>query len=163
MKAAALGYSLTEPQERALQVALGGFLKLSGAESALVADYGGNLITACSPEGSSDASPHTMGALAAGAFSATRELAALIHEPGFQAMVHQGERHSLFLQGVGREFIVLVVFNPKTTVGLVKLFSGKLVTEIEPLLTEAARQPMSGGESFAICDGAVFRGEPAKD
>lgn len=162
MKAASLGYSLTEPQERALQVALGAFLKLSGAESALVADYGGNLITSCNPENATDVSPHTMGALAAGAFSATRELAALIREPGFQAMVHQGERHSLYLQGVGREFIVLVVFNPKTTVGLVKLFASKLVVEIEPLLQEAAQQPMSGGESFAICDGAVFHGEALK-
>jgi predicted regulator of Ras-like GTPase activity (Roadblock/LC7/MglB family) len=142
---------------------LQGFLKLSGAESALVADYGGNLIVACGPAGG-DSSLHTMGALAAGAFSATRELAALVHEPGFHTMIHQGERHSMFLQGIGREFIILVVFDPKTTVGLVKLYTGKLVQEMEPFLRQAALQPISsGGPSFEVSVGGVFDHRLAKE
>jgi predicted regulator of Ras-like GTPase activity (Roadblock/LC7/MglB family) len=123
-----------------------------------LSDYGGNLL-ACDGRDGDDPVAHTISALAAGSFSATRELAGLLKETKFHSIVHQGEKTSLLLCGVGNDFVVLVVFGLQTTAGLVKLYVEKMVREIEPVLLEVVRQSvhetggrqvleMNGGDAF---------------
>lgn len=151
-------YAVDETQSKVLTQALAGLRTLAEADAVFLSDYGGNLL-ACNGRDSDDPVVHTMSALAAGSFSATRELAALIKESAFHSIVHQGEKTSILLCGVGNDFVVLVVFSRKTTAGLVKLYVEKMVREIEPVLQAVARQSVQktgAGHVFELGGGDVF-------
>jgi predicted regulator of Ras-like GTPase activity (Roadblock/LC7/MglB family) len=153
-------YAVDEEQSRLLHQALAGLRSLAEADAAFLSDYGGNLL-ASDGRNPDDPVVHTMSALAAGSYSATRELAGLVHETSFHSIVHQGEKTSLLLCGVGDDFVVLVVFGRQTTAGLVKLYVEKMVREIEPLLQSIARQSLEkmGGarNTFELAGGDVFK------
>jgi hypothetical protein len=72
-------------------------------------------------------------ALGAGIVASTTEVARLLGEPGFGALVHQGDDHGLFISAFdtprGR-WIALVVFGDETTVGLVQLFFTRLCADL---------------------------------
>ena len=72
-------------------------------------------------------------ALGAGIVASTSELARMLDEPAFQALNHQGRRHGIWLAGCdsprGR-LLVLVVYGPDSSVGLVQLFFEELVADL---------------------------------
>ncbi len=151
------GYAITEKQSRALDTALADLLALSEAESVFMSDHGGNLIASCSAEQENDALIQTVAALAAGAFNATRELAALVKEPEFHAIYHQGTNRNIFIQSLPSDFIILIVFGEATPVGLVKLYVERTGREIEALIRDIGRNSSSsaGGPrvTFELRDG----------
>ncbi|HET8634104.1 MAG TPA: roadblock/LC7 domain-containing protein, partial [Gemmatimonadales bacterium] len=72
-------------------------------------------------------------ALGAGIVASTAEVARLMGEPEFGALVHQSAEHGLFISSFdtprGR-WIALVVFGQDTTVGLVQLFFSRLCADL---------------------------------
>jgi predicted regulator of Ras-like GTPase activity (Roadblock/LC7/MglB family) len=76
--------------------------------------------------------------LAAGNVAATTSMAKLIGEDVFPAVVHEGERESIFISVIGRSLLV-VVFDERSTLGLVKLRSKKASHEIAAILDEISR------------------------
>jgi len=127
--------SVSEAQNQTLTTALSDLLVLSEAEAVFLSDSGGNLIAHATAE-TVDDTIYTIAALAAGSFSATRELASLVKEPAFHSIFHQGEQTSIFMQGLGRDYLVLVVFGKGTPVGMIKLYTDRTRKEIEPILKE---------------------------
>lgn len=151
-------YAVDAAQSRLLHEALAGLRTLAEADAVFLSDYGGNLL-ACNGRDADDPVVHTMSALAAGSYSATRELAALVKESAFHSIVHQGETTSLLLCGVGSDFVILAVFGRRTTAGLVKLYVEKMVREIEPILRTVARQSVrktGAGHVFETIGGDAF-------
>ena len=73
--------------------------------------------------------------LAAGNVAATSSMAKLIGEDTFPAVVHEGERESIFISVIGRSLLV-VVFDERSTLGLVKLRTKKASREVAILLDE---------------------------
>ena len=73
--------------------------------------------------------------LAAGNVAATTSMAQLIGEEVFPAVVHEGERESIYISVIGRSLLV-VVFDEKSTVGLVKIRSKRASHEIAAILDE---------------------------
>jgi predicted regulator of Ras-like GTPase activity (Roadblock/LC7/MglB family) len=71
--------------------------------------------------------------LAAGNVAATTSMAKLIGEDVFPAVVHEGERESIFISVIGRSLLV-VVFDERSTLGLVKLRTKKASHEIASIL-----------------------------
>jgi predicted regulator of Ras-like GTPase activity (Roadblock/LC7/MglB family) len=65
-------------------------------------------------------SPH-FASLTAADFSANDQLARLIGERDFSTLFHQGEKESMFLADVARRLILVVLFDNRTTLGLVRL------------------------------------------
>src|SRR3989454_12297922 len=59
--------------------------------------------------------------LTAADFSANDQLAKMIGEHEFASLVHQGEKESMFLADVAKRVILVVLFDQRTTLGLVKL------------------------------------------
>ena len=57
--------------------------------------------------------------LAAGNVAATTSMAKLIGEDVFPAVVHEGERESIFISVIGRSLLV-VVFDERSTLGIVR-------------------------------------------
>jgi predicted regulator of Ras-like GTPase activity (Roadblock/LC7/MglB family) len=76
--------------------------------------------------------------LAAGNVAATSSMARLIGEDAFPAVVHEGERESIFISVIGRSLLV-VVFDERSTVGLVKLRTKRASYEVASILDEATK------------------------
>lgn len=80
--------------------------------------------------------------LAAGNVAATSSMAKLIGEEAFPSVVHEGERESIFIAVIGRSLLV-VVFDERSTVGLVKLRSKKATHEIAAVLEDIKNDSIS--------------------
>jgi predicted regulator of Ras-like GTPase activity (Roadblock/LC7/MglB family) len=74
--------------------------------------------------------------LTAADFSATDQLARMLGEPEFGALFHQGERESMYLADVARRVILVVLFDNRTTLGLVKLRVRTTVPELVRVFEE---------------------------
>ncbi len=83
--------------------------------------------------------------LAAGNVAATSSMAKLIGEDVFPSVVHEGERESIFISVIGRSLLV-VVFDERSTLGLVKLRTKKASHEVASILEEVAHE--SANRSF---------------
>jgi predicted regulator of Ras-like GTPase activity (Roadblock/LC7/MglB family) len=89
-------------------------------------------------------------ALAAGSFAATRELARRIGEVEFNALYHQGNGSHIFMNSVDEETIMITVFGPRTTVGLVRFYSTGTAQQVALLLKSL--QKGNHGFSFNASD-----------
>jgi predicted regulator of Ras-like GTPase activity (Roadblock/LC7/MglB family) len=90
--------------------------------------------------------------LAAGNVAATTSMAKLIGEDVFPAVVHEGERESIFISVIGRSLLV-VVFDERSTLGLVKLRTKKASYEIASILeaikNDSANRSLDESSFFA--------------
>ncbi|MEO8650064.1 MAG: roadblock/LC7 domain-containing protein [Acidobacteriota bacterium] len=77
--------------------------------------------------------------LAAGNVAATSSMAKLIGEDVFPAVVHEGERESIFISVIGRSLLV-VVFDERSTLGLVKLRAKRASFDVADILDDAVHQ-----------------------
>ena len=79
--------------------------------------------------------PTAFASLTAADFSANDQLARLLGEPEFGALFHQGEKESLYLADIARRVILVVLFDNRTTLGLVKLRMRSAVAELTAIFT----------------------------
>ena len=77
--------------------------------------------------------------LAAGNVAATSSMAKLIGEDVFPAVVHEGAHESIYICVIDRSLLV-VVFDERSTVGLVKIRTKRASHEIAAILTDIAEQ-----------------------
>jgi predicted regulator of Ras-like GTPase activity (Roadblock/LC7/MglB family) len=75
--------------------------------------------------------------LAAGNVAATSSMARLLGEDIFPTVVHEGERESIYICVIGRSLLV-VVFDDRSTLGLVKLRAKKASHEVASILQDVA-------------------------
>lgn len=116
------------------------FIRLSGAKCALLIDKEGHLVTRRGEVRSIDMD--TISALVAGSFAATKEMARLLGEEEFTALYHQGTRDNIQLSLVGDRTLLTILFDDRTTVGMVRLYAAetaKKMTDVYDLA--AARDP----------------------
>ncbi|MBA2620945.1 MAG: roadblock/LC7 domain-containing protein [Acidobacteria bacterium] len=76
--------------------------------------------------------------LAAGNVAATSSMARLIGEDAFPAVVHEGERESIFISVIGRSLLA-VVFDERSTLGLVKLRTKRASHEVAAIFKDVMR------------------------
>jgi predicted regulator of Ras-like GTPase activity (Roadblock/LC7/MglB family) len=74
--------------------------------------------------------------LAAGNVAATSSMAKLIGEDVFPSVVHEGEHESIYISVIGRALLV-VVFDERSTLSLVKIRSKRGSFEVAMILEEA--------------------------
>ena len=144
---------LTPEHGRLLKRVVADLLVQADATAVLLTDIGGNVV-AQAPE-RDEPEIQTIAALAAGSFAATRQLALLSGEQTFQSICHEGEATSIYAHCV-TEFLLLVVFQKNTTLGLVKLFARKAAQELESTLAAVNRATLSAyqREQFELEDRA---------
>ena len=128
MSYGAASWAFTQDDQTAIHQVLERFLKDSHSKCAMVVDRSGQLVTTVGEPPRFDAA--AFASLTAADFSANDQLARLIGETDFNTLFHQGERESMLLADVGRRVILVVLFDNKTTLGLVKL---KLKPTVEQL------------------------------
>jgi predicted regulator of Ras-like GTPase activity (Roadblock/LC7/MglB family) len=139
---------LTIEDVASLDGVLGDFLKKSEADLTVVIDRGGNVISQFGDMTVMDVT--IVAALAAGSFAATRELARRIGEVEFNALYHQGNGSHIFMNSVDDETIMITVFGPRTTVGLVRFYSTAAAVQVAELLQTV--QKNARGFSFESSD-----------
>ncbi len=60
----------------------------------------------------------------------------MIGEPEFASLFHQGEKESMYLADVARRVILVVLFDQRTTVGMVRLRVKQTVSDLGKLFEE---------------------------
>jgi predicted regulator of Ras-like GTPase activity (Roadblock/LC7/MglB family) len=124
--------ALTIENVASLDGILGDFLQKADAELTVVIDRGGNVISQFGDVSVMDVT--IIGALAAGSFAATRELGRRIGEVEFNALYHQGNGSHIFMNSVDDNTIMITVFGPRTTVGLVRFYSAATAAAVSELM-----------------------------
>ncbi len=96
-----------------------------------------------------------LASLAAGNVAATDSLARLIGEKEFSILFHEGERDNLHISVVGGRVILVVIFDERSSLGLVRLRvkkgSNELATILDVMMKKSAmpRKAAAGGSPFA--------------
>src|SRR5947209_20490669 len=81
----------------------------------------------------------SLASLAAGNVAATGGMARLIGEKEFPTLSHEGEKESIHISVIGR-VLLLVVFDERSSLGLVKLRSKQVSQEIAAAFAEIERE-----------------------
>ena len=144
MPVGASSWSFTEDDYQAITRSLQRFLYDSNARCALLVDRTGQLVATVGEQPNFD--PTAFATLTAADFSANDQLARLIGESDFNTLFHQGEKESMYLADVARRVILVVLFDNRTTLGLVRLKMKQAVDELTRLFEavfERERQAQS--------------------
>ncbi len=130
----ASSWSFGEADSHRIQGILRGFLGETNARTALIVDRTGQLVATVGEAPAFD--PTAFATLTAADFSANDQLARMLGEPEFGALFHQGERESMYLADIARRVILVVLFDTRTTLGLVKLRVRAAVLELNSVFTD---------------------------
>ena len=149
----AASWSFREDDAERIQALLGHLLKEAGARTALLVDRTGQMLATVGEAPLFD--PVAFASLTAADFSANDQLARMLGEPEFGALFHQGEKESLYLADVARRVILVVLFDNRTTLGLVKLRVRSVVENLNALFTELFERREAQGPRVE----AAFLGE----
>jgi len=130
----ASSWSFREDDARKIQTILSGFLGESNARTALIVDRTGQMVSTAGESPAFDAT--AFASLTAADFSANDQLARMLGESEFGALFHQGERESMYLADIARRVILMVLFDNRTTLGLVKLRVKTAVVQLNQVFTD---------------------------
>jgi predicted regulator of Ras-like GTPase activity (Roadblock/LC7/MglB family) len=116
----------------AINTILQELLKNSNAASVLLLDKTGQLISSLGNPPQFDM--HGFASLCAADFEANAQLAILIGEKDFSTLYHQGSNESMYLARVEQNIILVILFDKRTTLGLVRLRAKKAVDNLETVI-----------------------------
>jgi len=138
-------WSFTEDDYTAITESLKRFLADTNSRSALLVDRSGQLVATVGEQLQFD--PTAFATLTAADFSANDQLARLVGETDFSTLFHQGEKESLYLADVARRLILVVLFDNRTTLGLVRLRMKQAVQELTTLFDAVFSRGRDGAPS----------------
>jgi predicted regulator of Ras-like GTPase activity (Roadblock/LC7/MglB family) len=101
--------------------------------------------------------PTAFASLTAADFSANDQLAQMLGEPEFASLFHQGEKESMYLADVARRVILVVLFDERTTVGMVRLRVKQTVGDLAAVFDEMFSRNgsnVSQGKEGRLLEGA---------
>ena len=145
-------WSFTEEDFGAITKSLEKFLGESNCRCAILVDRAGQLIATVGEKPKFD--PTTFATLTAADFSANDQLAKLIGENDFNSLFHQGEKESMYLADVVRRVILVVLFDNRTTLGLVRLKMKEVVGELTTIFENVFKRGASGAKAPSVLSGA---------
>src|SRR5213075_56105 len=153
MAAGSASWSFTEEDFAAITTSLQAFLFDSNARCALLVDRAGQLVATVGEQPKFD--PTTFATLTAADFSANDQLAKLIGENDFNSLFHQGEKESMYLADIARRVIIVVLFDNRTTLGMVRLKMRQTVQELTQMFEQMfARSAANAGSAPNVLAGA---------
>ena len=104
----------------------------TGATYSMVIDRAGQVL---SSEG--DVHPGEMmhlGALLAGSYASSREMARILREDNFRVLVQEGTREKIFTETVEDRWLLVVVFDHQAHLGLVKVLAKRATQSLASIL-----------------------------
>ena len=128
-------FILREPEYEALLSILRKLLLEASAKVAFLVDKNGTLLASVGDAVGFDTT--SLASLAAGNIAATGGLANLIGEKEFSILFHEGERDNMHLSVVADRLILVVVFDRRSSVGLVRLRVRQASTRFTAIMAAA--------------------------
>ena len=123
----------------------------ANAKGVFVVDKAGQLIAEAGEMRGIDST--SLASLTAGCIAATGGLAKIVGEEEFPIHFHQGQRDNLHITLVGGRMILVVVFDERSSLGLVRLRVKKAGTELakvfEEIRKKSEQQAAVGGSPFS--------------
>jgi predicted regulator of Ras-like GTPase activity (Roadblock/LC7/MglB family) len=139
-------FILREKEFLAFQAILKRLVAESFAKAVFLIDKNGSLLTSVGETAEYDAT--SLASLAAGNIAATGGLAGLIGEREFAVLFHEGEKDSMHLSLIENRIILIVIFDDRSSVGLVRLRVRKATEEMGAVV----RGMGSGGGGEDVLD-----------
>ncbi|NLV25124.1 MAG: roadblock/LC7 domain-containing protein [Deltaproteobacteria bacterium] len=121
----------------------------ANAKALFLVDKDGQLISSTGDTDQMDTT--SLASLTAGNIAATGGLAKLLGEKEFSVLFHEGEKDNLHISLVASRVILVVIFDQRSSLGLVRLRVRKWNEELEKVfhsLEKKAKEKNSGTQSF---------------
>jgi len=125
-----------EEDERRIVAALRRLCDDSRSRAVFLIDKNGQLLASAGETSSVDTT--SLASLTAGNIAATGGLAELLGQKEFSVLFHEGEKDNLHISVVGRRGILVVLFDHRTPLGLVRLRVKRAAEEIGQIFAEMA-------------------------
>lgn len=135
---------LRENQYHQLKAVLARLRMDSSARVVFLVDKDGQEIAVQGEIGNIDTT--SLASLAAGNVAATGGMAQLIGEKEFPTLSHEGERESIHISVIGR-LLLVVVFDERSTLGLVKLRSRQVSQTLSTMMDEITQAEFDESDS----------------
>jgi predicted regulator of Ras-like GTPase activity (Roadblock/LC7/MglB family) len=129
---------LYEEDERRLAAVLQKLWEESKSRAVFLIDKNGRLVTSAGETGGMDTT--SLASLTAGNIAATGGLAQLLGEKEFSVLFHEGEKDHLHISVVAQRVILVVLFDHRSSLGLVRLRVKRAAEEIGHVLAEMAQR-----------------------
>ena len=98
----------------------------------------------------------SLASLTAGAVAATEGLSSLIGETRFSTLFHEGAEHSMHISQVGEKAILLIIFDEKSSLGLVRLRTQQYLPALEKAVNEVASRGHGHAKIAATVSSSAF-------
>ncbi|MEX0907500.1 MAG: roadblock/LC7 domain-containing protein [Gemmatimonadota bacterium] len=121
---------------------LDAFVTDTAARCALLVDRSGRLLS--SRGNTADLDETTFASLASAGFGASAQLAKLLGEQEFASLYHHGAERSMFLADIAGAAVLAVLFDTRTTLGMVRIKTKSLVPAFAGLFALMAERGPSG-------------------
>jgi predicted regulator of Ras-like GTPase activity (Roadblock/LC7/MglB family) len=113
-------------------------LRESNSKVIFLVDKNGQLIAATGETSNLDTT--SLASLTAGNIAATGGLAKLIGEKEFSILFHEGEKDNIHISIVGGRVILVVIFDQRSSLGLVRLRVKKASADLATVFDDLARK-----------------------
>jgi predicted regulator of Ras-like GTPase activity (Roadblock/LC7/MglB family) len=143
-----------EEENKLINVVIEKLLREANAKVIFLVDKNGQLISGVGDTERFDTT--SLASLTAGNIAATGGLAKLIGEKEFSILFHEGEKDNLHISIVGGRVILVVLFDSRSSLGLVRLrvkkASDELTTIFEGLMRKAQEKEKAGDTDFPFAE-----------
>ena len=123
---------------------VGKLLREANAKCVYLVDKDGQLITSSGE--TKDIDSTSLASLTAGNIAATGGLAKLIGEKEFTILFHEGERDNIHISVIGQRVILVVIFDKRSSLGLVRLRVKKASEELSKCIQKLIDKMEAGSE-----------------
>ena len=113
-------------------------------------DKNGQLIASAGETAGLDTT--SLASLTAGNIAATGGIAKLINEKEFSQIFHEGERDNLHISIVGQRVILVVIFDQRSSLGLVRLRVRKASEELNRIFTAISTKSEAPGAASPFAE-----------
>jgi len=156
-------WALFEEEFWSINAILQTLMRSASARSVMLIDKTGQLISSLGEPPGFDVT--SFSSLAAADFAANAQLAEMVGEQDFATLVHQGKNDSLYLSMIANRVILVVLFDRKSSLGLVRLKARRAEDELMGVLNrlfdkleyrnEEVSMPSLGAEFTAEADSTI--------
>jgi predicted regulator of Ras-like GTPase activity (Roadblock/LC7/MglB family) len=128
---------LTSADRARIDKLLGDYVRTVSANYVILAEKDGQFITKAGQSGQVDM--ETVAALSAGAYMVSWQMARALGKDDFNVVYHEGAKDSVQLSQVDERTILAVVFDDRSTLGMVRLYAKNLTKALQQAFAEAGR------------------------
>jgi predicted regulator of Ras-like GTPase activity (Roadblock/LC7/MglB family) len=139
-----LTFVMYDEESKRINAVIDKLLREANAKVIFLVDKNGQLIASCGATEHLDTTG--LASLTAGNIAATGGLAKLIGEKEFSILFHEGEKDNIHISIVGQRVILVVIFDYRSSLGLVRLRVKRASNQLETIFDDLARKTVAVAE-----------------